>query len=326
MTSIADVIEQESITTGTGAYTVSGTVAFRRTFLAAFPANASLVPCVVVDSAGAFETGLYAWDYSALTLTRTLILTSSNANAAVNWAAGTRRIYCGSSSLLSKLAALRHNLEAVAAPTANDDVGDGYQQGSWWYYNSALYICESPNTAAAIWRRVAVPTGAGLAVEGSYNGAETANYFFNRGLNWRAAADPGPGLQADGGVGPLAAFTANATPKLMAYDDDYGYWGGIYMTTKMAAVIAGEVVAIDKATGDTKAWKVEAVVRTNGAGVTTILAGSAPSVLHGDGGASGWSIAVVNAGTSEPGIEVTGEAATDIAWSANLRLVSASYS
>ena len=90
------LVRQASTTTGTGAYTVAGTVTGHVQFSAR---------CAVSDvfrymarevdgsgnPTGAYEygTGTYS---AANTITRTAVLKSSNADAAVSWTAGTRHI------------------------------------------------------------------------------------------------------------------------------------------------------------------------------------------------------------------------------------------
>ena len=48
------------------------------------------------------------------------------------------------------------NWEATAAPTANDDSGSGYVQGSLWFERDAgaLYLCTDATATAAVWRKV----------------------------------------------------------------------------------------------------------------------------------------------------------------------------
>lgn len=99
---VADRVLETSTTTGTGAYTLAGAVIGHITF-----ANA---PLMVTGSTcdyyaedvnatsgvllGAWETGLGTWSTGGI-LTRTTVYASSNAGAAVSWAAGTRRVGLG---------------------------------------------------------------------------------------------------------------------------------------------------------------------------------------------------------------------------------------
>lgn len=53
------------------------------------------------------------------------------------------------------------NMAATAAPTVNDDSGDGYDVGSKWYdtTNDALYVCVDATAAAAVWKIASLSTG-----------------------------------------------------------------------------------------------------------------------------------------------------------------------
>jgi len=64
-----------------------------------------------------------------------------------------RRTGAGAYSLL------KDNLAATAAPTANDDSGDGYAVGSMWCdtTNDHVYFCIDATLTSAVWRQV--PTG-----------------------------------------------------------------------------------------------------------------------------------------------------------------------
>lgn len=49
-----------------------------------------------------------------------------------------------------------NKLDATVAPTVNEDSGDGYEVGSWWYDVTAdqAYTCLDATVGAAVWRRV----------------------------------------------------------------------------------------------------------------------------------------------------------------------------
>lgn len=96
---VANRVRETSTTTGTGALTLAGAMTGMITFAAA-PGMAVGATCFytaqAVDAGGAltgeWEIGLGT--YSAVnTLTRTTILASSNAGAAVNFAAGTKQVF-----------------------------------------------------------------------------------------------------------------------------------------------------------------------------------------------------------------------------------------
>lgn len=46
---------------------------------------------------------------------------------------------------------LKHNFEAGAAPTVDDDELAGYSYGSLWYHDGQTYVCERSRRGDALW-------------------------------------------------------------------------------------------------------------------------------------------------------------------------------
>lgn len=91
----ADRIKETTTTTGTGAIALAGAVVGFRSFLAAPMANNDTCSYVIVSATGlAFETGIGTFT-SPSTLARTTVQSSSNANAAVNFGAGSKDVFIG---------------------------------------------------------------------------------------------------------------------------------------------------------------------------------------------------------------------------------------
>jgi hypothetical protein len=88
---IADRVKETSTTTGTGTYTLAGAVNGFETFNSVGDGNTTFYCCT--DGTD-FEVGIGTYTASGTTLARTTILQSSNADAAVNWSAGTRTVFC----------------------------------------------------------------------------------------------------------------------------------------------------------------------------------------------------------------------------------------
>lgn len=92
-----DRVQETSTTTGTGSFTLAGAVAGFRAFSAVCSTN-DLFPYTIeaVDGSGIptgeWETGIGTYS-GANTLARTTVLESSNAGAAVNFSAGTKRAF-----------------------------------------------------------------------------------------------------------------------------------------------------------------------------------------------------------------------------------------
>lgn len=325
---LADLVEQQTTTTGTGTYTVSGSVTGRRTFADALATN-DVVPYVCTDDAGAFESGLGTWDDIG-TLARTVVMASSNAGAAVSWAAGTKRIYVTPHAGVNALAQQKHNLSAAAAPTVNDDAADGYRPGSLWTASYAItggyaygtYICYSASVGAAVWVKVS-------EVQGNYTYQPLLAKAVTLGTgadNWlqsavniggfRAQAADAMYAFASGHLLVQSANTTNATPTNMGRDGNAAD-NDLYVDMASTLVITGIVSANDGA-GNRKGWKVEAVASTNVAGNTTTIDAVTATELYKAGSAMAWGLTVVTPGTNKVALEVTGAAATNIIWGATL--------
>lgn len=93
MTQVADRVQETSTTTGTGTLTLAGAVTGWQSFATAFPAaSTAVIPYCITDSSGNWETGYGTYTLSGTTLTRA-VKQSSNANALVNFAAGTKSVF-----------------------------------------------------------------------------------------------------------------------------------------------------------------------------------------------------------------------------------------
>lgn len=88
---LKDRVKETTVTTGTGTYTLAGAVGGFEAFSEVGDGNTTYYSCTDgVD----FEIGIGTYTASGTTLARTTILQSSNSDAAVNWSAGTRTIFC----------------------------------------------------------------------------------------------------------------------------------------------------------------------------------------------------------------------------------------
>lgn len=88
----ADRVQETSTTTGTGTLTLAGAVSGYQSFSSAF-ANGDAVYYTITDGTN-WEVGKGKFTLSGTTLSRDEIFFSSNSNAAVNWGAGTRNVWC----------------------------------------------------------------------------------------------------------------------------------------------------------------------------------------------------------------------------------------
>lgn len=89
----ADRVQETSTTTGTGTYSLGGATTAHQTFVAGI-GNTNTCYYMATDGTD-WEVGLgTVTDAAPDTLARTSILASTNADAAVNWSAGTKYISC----------------------------------------------------------------------------------------------------------------------------------------------------------------------------------------------------------------------------------------
>lgn len=89
---VADRIKETTTVTGTGAATLLGAASGFRAF-SSVCANADTVPyCIQGQTPGEWEIGIGTWGTGGI-LTRTTVLKSSNAGAAVNFSAGTKDVF-----------------------------------------------------------------------------------------------------------------------------------------------------------------------------------------------------------------------------------------
>lgn len=89
---LGDRVQETSTTTGTGALTLAGAVLSFATFAAAIGAGNDTYYTITNPGTGEWEVGVGA--VGSGTLTRTTVLKSSNADAAVNFTAGTKNVFC----------------------------------------------------------------------------------------------------------------------------------------------------------------------------------------------------------------------------------------
>lgn len=121
-----DRIRETTTTTGTGAYTLLGSVADHQPFNGHIP-DGWVIPCAVFDGAGSWETGDYTFTAPS-SLARTTVRRSSNSNNAVNWGAGTKNVIVNLSAFFAQnpdLFTLKVNALATPAAPTGTPTGTG---------------------------------------------------------------------------------------------------------------------------------------------------------------------------------------------------------
>ena len=89
---VKDRVQETSVTTGTGTLTLAGAVSGFQTFSGAIGNTETTYYAISMAGSSDFEVGIGT--VGAGTLTRDTVLESSNANALVNFAAGTKNVFC----------------------------------------------------------------------------------------------------------------------------------------------------------------------------------------------------------------------------------------
>ena len=91
---INDRVKVTSTTTGTGAMALGAAVTGFETFAQGIGNNNTTYYCIFNQGTSEFEVGLGTLDGSSANLTRTTVISSSNSDAAVNFASGTKDVFC----------------------------------------------------------------------------------------------------------------------------------------------------------------------------------------------------------------------------------------
>lgn len=121
--------------------------------------------------------------------------------------------FSGSDGFMRKTGAgtyevVKANMAATAAPTADDDSGDGYAVGSTWWdtTNDEVYLCIDATPTAAVWKQV-----------GSGSGGGGVNALFKTGAYTASAGDIV-------GVGSDTAAITITLPASPSTDDYVAIW------------------------------------------------------------------------------------------------------
>ena len=88
-----DRVKESSATTGTGTFTLGGAVSGFESFAAGIGGNNTTYYCIFETGTNNFEVGFGTLNAGASTLARTYIISSSNSDAAVNFA-GATEVFC----------------------------------------------------------------------------------------------------------------------------------------------------------------------------------------------------------------------------------------
>jgi len=87
-------VRETTSTTGTGAVTLGGAVGGFQTFAAGIGNDNTTYYAISINTENEWEVGLGTLNADSSTLTRTTVLESSNTDSAVDFAAGSKEVFC----------------------------------------------------------------------------------------------------------------------------------------------------------------------------------------------------------------------------------------
>lgn len=351
-------VAETSTTTGTGNYTLAGAFAsYYRRFQDAYTAGAAMFVPYVAYMGTNYEYGIGLLSANT-TLQRTKVIESSNANAAVNWGAGTKVIMSALGANSGPFG--KHNFDATTDPTTSDGLDEGYGRGSLWLKTATvagveqtiLFMCVDDGNSVGGTARW-VECGTKLVSQGWTNASRAQNSLhLGAGLNlltslsiWNniAMGDGGlfmyenslgfglgwsPNQSTEGGHQWITAGavgeTTNATPQIIYNYDDNNYH--FYIPESSVVSVTGRITARNNADNDVSVWEVDCTISRDGSANPTIVGGGTPTMIHQTAGAATWAVSLgINNTEDSVEVTVTGEAAKTIRWTARLSFDSTAF-
>ena len=249
---LADRVRETTSVVGTGAATLLGAALGYQSF--ATVGNGNTTYYVIADQGGAnWEVGIGSWATGG-TLTRTTVISSSNANALVSFSAGTKDVfvtYPASQSAYGNGSVLTVPSTAIL-PFANG--GTGASSASAALTSLGAYAATNPTGYQTSAQVVTAITGYGYitsagtsaACSGNSATATTANAL-NTANNYQITS-LGIGIAANGTAGDIVVSrTASPTTGVIYFGNSGGrylyYDGTSYQLPTASLVVGGNVTA-----------------------------------------------------------------------------------
>lgn len=215
----ADRVRDTATTTGTGAFTVTGSAPVSyRTFSAVCATSDTFYYCIAHQTADEWEVGLGT--YSALNqITRTTVLRSSNAGVAVNFTAGTKDVFI----TLSADRTVEQNdqrsvvLSGGTLTTSQPilDLTQTWNAGAVTFTGFRFNVTDTASAAASLIAdfQVGGSSRASITKDGILQGGNPSG-FNSVGLNLRNGSGVGAFVNANG-VGMMALNSGTTTVNLL---------------------------------------------------------------------------------------------------------------
>lgn len=128
----ADRVKEATTTTGTGTVNLGGAASGSQSFVAGIGTTNQCIYCIEDSSTGDWEVGVgTVTSGSPDTLSRSMVLSSSNAGALVSFAAGTKTVFCVNPAALARASASTGLLGSPVPPTAEDREFNDSNADSW---------------------------------------------------------------------------------------------------------------------------------------------------------------------------------------------------
>lgn len=202
---VKDRVKETTAVTGTGTATLLGSATGFNSFSQIGNANSTFY-AIVGQGTNEWEVGIGTYTSSGTTLSRTTVLASSNANALVNFSAGTKDVFCtypASKSVNTDIAQVFGAQQTPAGLAATAGAGTSYA----WAVGAAqvLELTFGAGNITAL-------TATGTVAKTSY-----LLYLKQDSVGGRTAA--WSGFKFPGGVAPTLSTAANAVDIFAFYYD-----------------------------------------------------------------------------------------------------------
>lgn len=322
-------VKETTETTGTGTYSLAGAASGFQSFVAGIGNTNTTYYCCTDGTYWEIGYGTIT-DGSPDTLARTEVLDSSNSGSAVSWSAGTKDIFCTFPHRMLRV--IQGGANAFGDFT-NDEVSPGSRSIRIGYgttctgddsYTFGQYSTCDGDYSTVIGRNCGSATTGNVVI--GYNNYASSNdtraHCFGEGAYVVTALDP---IIAFSTSYDWANKLVGRTQTAYAETTD-GDAVGLSLTLAPAlattATIAYQILLVARQTGgtsgsvgDSKAWKLDLLVKYS-SGTPTRIGSTSASVIEADSNASAWAFAI-NFSETYP-LRITGAANKTIRWAATV--------